>query len=113
MILTLTTATGLVRLAAAQGLSGLMMGCRVLSPESRKETPQSQELARSIEALQSVIVNSQRQTINEVWPWIILLCVMVITTALLIRRWIIMHSYIHQKPVYEKHKQRSCPAMPM
>lgn len=88
------------------GLVLCLSGC--LNP--KRTTDQTQEVNQAIRqtAEQAVLDLENRfsQTYNELWPWMVLIGAVSIAFIVggfsVIRYWIKNHSYLRQKPVYEK-----------
>lgn len=98
----------------------LLTGCQLASPSASSTTTphldmQFKNLHDSIVEVQNKVETSVKTVTNEVWPWMVsssvatlfqtgLLFAVLYFAFRLMRRWIVEHSYLEQKPKWERQK---------
>lgn len=89
---------------------GSILGCKLASPSGRTEVIPTQDVVQAVDALVSTIKNTQSTVTNDVWPWVVMvgLLLLVPVAGFIVWYWIksytTKNSYISQKPVYEAMK---------
>lgn len=84
--------------------------CKLASPSSKTEVTPTQEVVQAVDALVSTIKNTQSTITNDVWPWVVMvgLLLLVPVSGFIVWYWIksytTKNSYIVQKPVFEAMK---------
>jgi len=101
----------LCAVAGVMGLVSLLVGCQLLSQGNlplrvdRLEQVQA-ALALRVEKIDAAVISyrDSRVITNDPWPWLLsgLTFVVVVGSLFLVRKWIRIYSYLHQKPIYEK-----------
>lgn len=85
----------------------LLSGCHLLSPSQKQDVSPVQEIKQAVDALVAQVENVQSTVTNDIWPWVVLLGLLMALPIIgfLIWYWIKSYSYLNQKPKYEAVKR--------
>ena len=104
----------------------LLIGCAAVADVLPSTREQTQKLATGLETtandiaeLRQTVVNAPKQTLNELWPWIILLLglaamallgvpLILFGIAWLVRKWVVKNSYVGQFEKIAELKKKAC-----